>query len=95
MMKSIPRYLVGLVLLAAPCTYAADTIDWNHWELDAFETAKADNKIILVSVGMEGCAACGRMEDLTYTDQGVIDRVSEHFVAIEVDAEARPDIGER
>ncbi len=94
-MKSVLRNLVWLILLTAPCAYASDTIDWKHWEIDAFEAAKASNKIILVSVGMEGCAACGRMESLTYTDEGVIDLINEHFVAIEVDAEARPGIGER
>jgi hypothetical protein len=57
--------------------------------LDAFEAAKTKNRIILVNVGMEGCAACGRMEDLTYADSEVINIISEHFVAIEVDAEAR------
>ena len=78
----------------SPRVDAAD-IDWQHWEIDAFETAKAENKIILVSVGMEGCAACQRMESLTYTDDTVIDLVNRHFMPIEVDAEARPDIGER
>ncbi len=74
---------------------AAESINWHHWELGAFEAAKAQNKIILVNVGMEGCAACGRMEALTYADSDVIALINEHFVAIEVDAEARPDIGER
>ena len=80
---------------AAPVVMAAEAIDWRHWEVGAFEQAKAENKIILVSVGMEGCAACARMESLTYTDNNVIALIDEHFVAIEVDAEARPDIGER
>jgi hypothetical protein len=46
-------------------------------------------------VGVEDCAACGRMEDLTYANSEVIKIINEHFVAIEVDAETRPDIGER
>ena len=86
--------VLGLVSMSA-ATVAADAIRWQHWELDAFAQAKAQNRIILVSVGMEGCAACGRMEALTYTDADVINSIDEHFVAIEVDAEARPDIGER
>ena len=76
-------------------TAAGAGIDWHHWDIGAFETARTQNKIILVNVGMEGCAACARMESITYTDPGVIDLVDEHFIAIEVDAEARPDIGER
>ncbi|MDH3747909.1 MAG: DUF255 domain-containing protein, partial [Gammaproteobacteria bacterium] len=94
-MKTTPIWLswVTLLLMSATCT--AETIDWKHWELDAFETAKAENKIILVNVGMEGCAACARMDSQTYTHESVVELINEHFVAIEVDAEARPDIGER
>ncbi len=94
-MKSIMKSVVFLVLMLSGAVYAAQDIDWKHWELEAFEAARAQDKIILVSVGMEGCAACARMESITYTDPGVIDVVNEHFIAIEVDAEARPDIGER
>ncbi len=85
----------AVAILVAAQTLAADDIAWRHWELSAFDSAKANNKIILLSVGMEGCAACARMDKLTYTDSTVIDLVNEHFVAIEVDAESRPDIGER
>ena len=82
-------------MLLASGSAATAGIDWHHWEISAFETAKSQNKIILVNVGMEGCAACARMEAQTYADGGVIDLINEHFIAIEVDAEARPDIGER
>lgn len=94
-MKNTSAWLAWFTLLFVSGAYAGESINWNHWELDAFETAKAQNKIILVNVGMEGCSACGRMEALTYADSDVIDIINEHFVAIEVDAEARPDIGER
>ena len=94
-MKSATMRLILLTFMMARGASAADTINWNHWELGAFETAKAQNKIILVNVGMEGCAACGRMEAITYADASVIKLINENFIAIEVDAEARPDIGER
>ena len=83
------------VLFLASGTAAGAGIDWHHWEIGAFKTAKSQNKIILVNVGMEGCAACARMEAQTYADSRVIELINEHFVAIEVDAQARPDIGER
>lgn len=94
-MKTASTWLTCLALLFVSAAGAAESINWHHWELDAFEAAKAQNKIILVNVGMEGCAACGRMEALTYADSDVVALINEHFVAIEVDAEARPDIGER
>ncbi len=92
-MKLLLQWSLGLIFV--PAAFAADSIDWHDWEIAAFERAQAENKIILVSVGMEGCGACARMEALTYTDSGVIERLNENFIAIEVDAEARPDIGER
>ena len=76
-MKSVFKSLVWLIIVVAPTLNAAETIDWKHWELDAFAAAKAENKVILVSVGMEGCAACARMESLTYTDSDVIDLINE------------------
>ena len=94
-MKLLVKSAIGFVLMLTGAACGAADIDWKHWELEAFEAAKAQDKVILVSVGMEGCAACARMESITYTDPGVIDVVNEHFIAIEVDAEARPDIGER
>ncbi len=94
-MKFLLLVVSWFALLPSFAASAADVIDWQHWELQAFAEAKATNKIILVSVGMEGCPACARMEALTYTDRTVIELINKSFVAIEVDAEARPDIGER
>lgn len=92
-MKPVWRFL-ALILMSVSCV-GAEEIRWRHWDVDAFNDAREQNRIILVSVGMEGCAACARMESLTYTNSAVIDLVNRDFVAIEVDAEARPDIGER
>ncbi len=94
-MKISSALFTCFALLQVSGCNAAESVNWHHWELDAFEKAKAENKIILVNVGMEGCAACGRMEAITYADSDVIALLNEHFIAIEVDAEARPDIGER
>ena len=94
-MTKSPAWLPLIALLAVSTANAADSIDWQLWNRDAFDTAKANNKMIMVNVGMEGCEACARMDAVTYSNGDVIDLINEHFVAIEVDAEARPDIGER
>jgi uncharacterized protein YyaL (SSP411 family) len=72
-----------------------ESITWQDWGKAPFEQARQENKIILVNVGMEGCAACYRMEAITYADLDVIALMEQHFVSIAVDSEARPDIGER
>jgi uncharacterized protein YyaL (SSP411 family) len=94
-MTHAPKWTVYLALMLIASPAAAATINWHHWEIGAFEAAKAENKVILVSVGMEGCAACARMDSATYTNPAVIELINDNFIAIEVDAESRPDIGER
>ena len=81
------------VLSGAAC--AADGIAWTEWSAAPFERARAENKLLLVNVGMEGCHACYRMETITYADPEVIQLINQHFVPVYADAEARPDIGER
>ena len=89
-MKLLVKCSAWFILALPGGVIGAADIDWRHWELAAFEAAKAQDKVILLSVGMEGCAACARMESITYTDPGVIDLITEHFIAIEVDAGSTP-----
>lgn len=40
-----------LALLLVSPSFAAETIDWHHWELDAFETAKAQDYCGSITIG--------------------------------------------
>ena len=89
---------VGLLMLAPPVcggTAEAAKISWQPWAAQTFANARRDNKPIFIDVGIEGCTACRRMDEVTFTHPEVIRRLNEHFVSISVDAEARPDIGDR
>ena len=86
-------YLIYLWVIAF--STGNERIEWHNWEAESFEKAKSQNKMILVDVGMEGCTACRWMDEITYADENVIRLINEHFIAIQVDSEARPDIGER
>ncbi len=85
----------SLLVLATPLGWGNDGIQWRDWAAEAFVEAKAQNQLILVNVGHEGCTACRFMDRNTFSNQDVIDLVNANFVAIQVDSEARPDIGER
>ena len=61
----------------------------------SFASAAAQDKLIFLDVGIEGCTACRRMAEVTLVDPAVVQRLRRDFVAISVDAEARPDIGDR
>ena len=95
------------LLLAAGCggssaaTHAStpadgpDAIEWVPWSAQVFERAQREQRMVLVDVGIEGCTACRWMYEDTYRNSAVVERVNEHFIAVAVDADLRPDLGER
>lgn len=80
---------------AAPTASAPEQIAWQSWSPEAFALARSEGRMVLVDVGIEGCTACRWMYEDTYQHAGVMQRVGEHFVAVAVDANLRPDLGER
>ena len=76
-------------------TVQAEKIQWQQWGKAPFVQAQAEDKMILLDVGMEGCTACRWMDEFTYTDESVIQLINKNFIAIVADAEAQPDVGER
>ena len=67
-------------------------IRWFEWSTDAFETAKRENKPILLDIGAVWCHWCHVMDRESYDDAEVAQIVNENFVAIKVDRDERPDI---
>ncbi|MCZ6616628.1 MAG: DUF255 domain-containing protein [Gammaproteobacteria bacterium] len=70
-------------------------VEWREWQPAAFVEAKRSGKLIFVDVGMEGCTACRRMDEITLTHPEVIELLNANFIPMQVDSEARPDIGDR
>lgn len=70
-------------------------VEWREWGAEAFAEARGQDRLVLVDVGIEGCVACRWMYEDTYQDARVVERLRANFVAIQVDADVRPDIGER
>src|SRR5258707_13006693 len=67
-------------------------VDWYPWGKEALERARAEDKPILVSIGYSSCHWCHVMERESFEDHDVADYMNEHFVAIKVDREERPDV---
>lgn len=84
-----------VVIISQPVLASTSTINWLPWENASFQQAREQNKLILLDVGTEWCSACNQMHHETYTDPKVIQLVQQNFIAIHVDAEAEPDLGER
>ncbi len=67
-------------------------VDWYPWSNAAWEKAKAENKLVLISIGYSSCHWCHVMEKETFTDSATAKIMNEHFICIKVDREERPDI---
>ncbi|MFZ3102988.1 MAG: thioredoxin domain-containing protein [Desulfitobacteriaceae bacterium] len=72
--------------------HANNPVQWYPWSEEAFETAKAENKPIFLSIGYSTCHWCHVMERESFEDQEVADQLNQNFVSIKVDREERPDI---
>ena len=74
--------------------HAQNPVHWWPWGEEAFEAARAQNKPIFMSIGYSTCYWCHVMERESFEDQEVADFLNEHFIAIKVDREERPDVDE-
>lgn len=72
--------------------HAHNPVDWLPWGDEAFEKAKKENKLVLVSVGYSACHWCHVMEHESFEDTAVAHVMNENFICIKVDREERPDV---
>jgi uncharacterized protein YyaL (SSP411 family) len=72
--------------------HAHNPVNWYPWGEAAFAKARAENKPIFLSVGYSTCYWCHVMEKESFEDEAVAAVLNEHFIAIKVDREERPDI---
>jgi len=72
--------------------HAQNPVDWYPWGKDALDTAKLLDKPVLLSVGYSTCHWCHVMAHESFEDPGISKIINDHFIAIKVDREERPDI---
>ena len=70
-------------------------IQWHEWGEEAFTAAKRENKPMLLDIGAVWCHWCHVMDRESYDDPEVAKIVNEHFIAVKVDRDERPDIDSR
>jgi len=74
---------------------AHQPIQWQEWGEEAFAKARAENKPILLDVGAVWCHWCHVMDRESYENADTAQIINEHFVAIKVDRDERPDVDSR
>jgi uncharacterized protein YyaL (SSP411 family) len=70
-------------------------VQWHEWGEEAFALAQRENKPMLLDIGAVWCHWCHVMDRESYDDPEVAAIVNEHFIAVKVDRDERPDIDSR
>ena len=70
-------------------------VQWHPWGEIAFARAQADNKPILLDIGAVWCHWCHVMDRESYEDPELARIINEHYVAVKVDRDERPDVDAR
>src|SRR5216683_2241739 len=74
---------------------AHQPIDWFEWGEDAFGLAKLEDKPILLDIGAVWCHWCHVIDRESYENAEIAKIINEHFVAVKVDRDERPDVDAR
>ncbi|MEY5130559.1 MAG: hypothetical protein RL734_626 [Bacteroidota bacterium] len=72
--------------------HAYNPVHWRGWNDETLALAIEQNKPLFVSIGYATCHWCHVMEHESFEDQEIADLLNEHFIAVKVDREERPDI---
>ncbi len=70
-------------------------IQWHEFAEEAFAAARAADKPVLLDIGAVWCHWCHVMDRESYDDPDVAAIVNEHYIAVKVDRDERPDIDSR
>ncbi len=72
--------------------HAHNPVSWYAWGDEAFDRARREGKLVLVSVGYSTCHWCHVMEHESFESEEVAAYVNANFICIKVDREERPDV---
>ena len=88
------KYTNDLINESSPylLQHAHNPVNWKAWNQETLDKAKAENKLIIISVGYSACHWCHVMEEESFEDEAVAKLMNDNFVSIKVDREERPDI---
>jgi uncharacterized protein YyaL (SSP411 family) len=79
----------------SPRPNRAAEIAWQTWGEAAFAQAEREQKPILLAISAVWCHWCHVMDETSYSDSRVIERINERFVPVRVDNDRRPDVNAR
>ena len=93
-MNSSPLYTNDLINESSPylLQHAHNPVNWYPWGTAALQKARAEKKMLIISIGYAACHWCHVMEHESFEDVEVAKIMNENFICIKVDREERPDV---
>ena len=70
-------------------------VQWHPWGEAAFARAQAEDKPILLDIGAVWCHWCHVMDRESYENPEIAGIINQHYVAVKVDRDERPDVDAR
>ncbi|HEY6290707.1 MAG TPA: thioredoxin domain-containing protein [Terriglobia bacterium] len=74
---------------------ARQPVQWLEWGSAAFERAEREDKPILLDIGAVWCHWCHVIDRESYENEEIARVINQHYVAVKVDRDERPDIDSR
>ncbi|HTU34456.1 MAG TPA: thioredoxin domain-containing protein [Candidatus Acidoferrum sp.] len=74
---------------------AQQPVEWYEWGEEAFQKARAESKPILLDVGAVWCHWCHVIDRESYENPEIAALINQHYVAVKVDRDERPDVDSR
>lgn len=72
--------------------HAENPVHWRPWGEAAWQAAREQQQLVVVSVGYSACHWCHVMEREVFEDEGAADVMNAHFVSVKVDREEHPEV---
>ncbi len=72
--------------------HADNPVHWQPWDDAALDAAVELDRPIFLSIGYAACHWCHVMEDESFMNEAIAERLNDRFVPIKVDREERPDV---
>ena len=70
-------------------------IQWQPWSDAAFAQARQEQRFVLLDLEAVWCHWCHVMDEQTYQNEDVKKLIRDHYIALRVDQDARPDLSRR
>lgn len=95
-MKSMISLIILIFFISSPAiAETQSSIKWQDWSDNVFVRAEKENKLVILDLEAIWCHWCHVMDKTTYIDPKVVSLLNDHYIAVKVDQDSRPDLSSR